>query len=331
MLASLAMLALGSRLAAVFTAVPRLRGFHPGWYALMLVLETGSFACVWGLLRITVPGLSWRVAICSHLTGHAVGRLLPGGGALGNACQFRMLTVAGLDAATAGSALTVVSLLTTGLVFALPVFAVPAILLGHVPAGLSAAALYGTLVFLALAVSGLLLAFANWPPRMVGAVLDWVLARFSYRVPGGLAAVLLQRRNEIRSALGRRWQLATLAAAGKSGLDCLALMVALTATGQGPRPVLVLLAYVAATLLSMVPITPGGLGFVEAGLVGMLVVAGVPPGSAALATLAYRLVAYWLPMPVGLPAWFAFRRWHGVPGNRSDTATADPARTGQVG
>jgi hypothetical protein len=43
-----------------------------------------------------------------------------------------------------------------------------------------------------------------------------------------------------------------------------------------PRPSLVLLAYTSAELLALVPFTPGGLGFVEAGLVGTLKLAGVP-------------------------------------------------------
>jgi uncharacterized protein (TIRG00374 family) len=61
----------------------------------------------------------------------------------------------------------------------------------------------------------------------------------------------------------------------------------------------VLLAYTASMVLGMIPITPGGLGFVEAGLTGLLALAGVLPSQAALATLAYRLVSFWLPLPAG--------------------------------
>jgi uncharacterized membrane protein YbhN (UPF0104 family) len=47
---------------------------------------------------------------------------------------------------------------------------------------------------------------------------------------------------------------------------------------------------------------------VEAGLVGMLVLAGVGATDAAVATLAYRLVSFWLPIPFGGLAYVAFRR-----------------------
>jgi hypothetical protein len=83
---------------------------------------------------------------------------------------------------------------------------------------------------------------------------------------------------------------------------------ALLALGSSPSAALLLLAFVAAQVLAFIPVTPGGLGFVEAGLAAMLVLAGVSAGDAVVATLAYRLVSYWLPMPVGLAAWALHKR-----------------------
>jgi uncharacterized protein (TIRG00374 family) len=60
-----------------------------------------------------------------------------------------------------------------------------------------------------------------------------------------------------------------------------------------------------------VPLTPGGLGIVEAGMTGTLALAGVPAGAAAIATLAYRLASYWLPLPAGAVAWIVHRRRFG--------------------
>jgi uncharacterized membrane protein YbhN (UPF0104 family) len=50
------------------------------------------------------------------------------------------------------------------------------------------------------------------------------------------------------------------------------------------------------------------LGFVESGLVGLLTLSGVTPQDALLATLTYRLVSYWLPIPAGGLAYVAFSR-----------------------
>jgi uncharacterized protein (TIRG00374 family) len=80
------------------------------------------------------------------------------------------------------------------------------------------------------------------------------------------------------------------------------LLAALAAVGCQPRPSLVLVAFATALILGMIPITPGGLGFVEAGLTGTLTLAEVPAGEAALAALVYRLASYWLPILAGLVA-----------------------------
>jgi len=58
----------------------------------------------------------------------------------------------------------------------------------------------------------------------------------------------------------------------------------------------------------MIPITPSGLGFVEAGLAVTLVWAGLPAAEATLATLAYRMVSYWLPLVAGVVAAVVYRR-----------------------
>jgi hypothetical protein len=124
----------------------------------------------------------------------------------------------------------------------------------------------------------------------------------------GLPQQLLADRDFIRTTLGGRWKAAVVAAAGNTGFDYLALLCALRAVGAAPRPSLVLLAYTSAVLLALLPFTPGGLGFVEAGLVGTLRLAGVPGAHAVAATLLYRLVAYWLPIPAGGVAYLLFRR-----------------------
>jgi hypothetical protein len=64
----------------------------------------------------------------------------------------------------------------------------------------------------------------------------------------------------------------------------------------------VLLAYAAAGIVALFPVTPGGLGIVEASLRGLLILAGVHPGCAVLATLAYRIASYWLPLLASPPA-----------------------------
>ena len=113
---------------------------------------------------------------------------------------------------------------------------------------------------------------------------------------------------------------------GNAALGVLALVViwgALQALGVDANEWLVLIAYAGAALLGMIPITPGGLGFVEAGLTGMLVLAGVAAPDAAAATLAYRLVSYWLPLPAGLIAYWLARRRYGSSSAATSVETSE--------
>ena len=119
---------------------------------------------------------------------------------------------------------------------------------------------------------------------------------------------LLRERDRILKTVGHRWKPALAASVGRWIFDYASLLAALAAAGSTPRPGLVLLAFCTAQLLSQLPFTPGGLGFVEAGLTATLALAGVSPGDAVLATFAYRLLTYWLPLPLGLVGAILHRR-----------------------
>jgi uncharacterized membrane protein YbhN (UPF0104 family)/tRNA A-37 threonylcarbamoyl transferase component Bud32 len=61
--------------------------------------------------------------------------------------------------------------------------------------------------------------------------------------------------------------------------------------------------YLASSTLGSAAPTPGGLGAVEAALVGGLTATGIPVAAAVTAVLAYRTATFWLPAPLG---WVAF-------------------------
>lgn len=164
------------------------------------------------------------------------------------------------------------------------------------------------------------------PLAFLGRVLDRLssLVRRKHSRPVGYGDRILHERDVVRSVLGRAWWQALVAALGQRALDFAALLLALYASGARVSPLLVLLAYAVAQILMITPITPGGLGFVELGLVGFHGLAGVEAGPAILATLAYRLVSYWLPLPVGAAAYARFSRRYGRGGDAAAAAAAVP-------
>ena len=175
---------------------------------------------------------------------------------------------------------------------------------------LRAAAWVGLGLFVVLCAIGAVLVLSDRAVSGIGTGLQWLHNRLlRRRAPmRDFPKRLLDERDQVRQGLGERWGSALLASVGKWTFDYFALLACLAAVGAEPDPALVLLAYAAGALLAMIPITPGGLGFVEAGLTGMLTLAGVGGQEAVVATLAYRLVSFWLPLPVGLAAYAAYRR-----------------------
>jgi uncharacterized protein (TIRG00374 family) len=86
--------------------------------------------------------------------------------------------------------------------------------------------------------------------------------------------------------------------------DCAALVCAFLAVGSGVPWRGLLLAYGAAQLASNLPITPGGLGVVEGSLTVALVAYGGAHSATVAAVLLYRIISFWLLLPLGWAATF---------------------------
>src|SRR5204863_2496593 len=126
------------------------------------------------------------------------------------------------------------------------------------------------------------------PLRSVGRAIDALRRLFpGKRDASGTGGRLLRQRDALRDAFGARWPFALCAVVGKPTFDYLGLLCCLAAVGARPNPSLVVLAYSASMLLTLIPFTPGGLGFVEAGLTGLLTLAGASANQAVVAWLAY--------------------------------------------
>jgi uncharacterized protein (TIRG00374 family) len=304
---------LAPSLLEIFSEWPQLRRLDLLWVALAVFFEVMSSGAYWSLQRIAFRTRSWFAVGTSQLAGSAAGKVVPGGSAAATALQYRMLVRAGIPAPRVGSGLAASWAATTAAALALPVLGLLAALGGAaVPKGLRNVAYLGGAAFLLLAVFGLLSLFFDRPLRLVGNAIRACAGLFGKRRRfEELSERLLRERDALRHTFAAHPLLAILGAVGKWGFDYVALLCVLAALSLRPEPALVLLAFASASLLGMIPLTPGGLGFVEAGLAGLLVLAGVEAGDAAVATLAYRLVSFWLPLPVGAAAWWLARRRYG--------------------
>lgn len=309
-------------LLTMFGAWPRLAEVEPYWFAVLALLETLSFAALWWLARIALaphPGdsvadggperLSWGTAAAAQLAGNSASKVVPGGAAAGGVVQAKILINAGEPAAAVASGLTAANLLGTAVLLLLPVITVPALIIGPPPAAELERGLLVSVVA-AAAIVAIGVTALTWPKvvgatgRGIGRVVGLVRPTVT---PASVSETLLVQRARIAAAFEGHWWRAVFAAAANRMFDYAALVAALVAFGAHVRPSEVLLAYVVAQALSIIPITPGGVGFVDAGLTSLLVLTGVPADTALIGTLLYRLFSFWLPIPVGAFAWAGWR------------------------
>ena len=259
---------LAPALLEVFGAWDKLDDINPLWFVAMIGLQIGSYASMWWIQKIAVRADHIGSVVTSQLASNAFGRVVPGGVAAAGAMQYAMLVRSGVSSAAAASGMTASSLLVFGTLLALPLLAVPAIATGvAVDPRLARAAEAGAVLFVAMFALGAACVVWNRPLEVIGRAVQAVRNRIMRkREPlTTLPARLIKERNVVVKVLGARWWQALLLAASRWVLDFLTLLAALYAVGATPRASLVLLAFFTAQLLGTLPLTPGGLGFVEAG------------------------------------------------------------------
>jgi hypothetical protein len=146
--------------------------------------------------------------------------------------------------------------------------------------------------------------------------------------PDAVEAALRREGEHLRALGGEPRRLAAACAWGATNwlLDAAALWVVLAGAGFVADPLELFVAYALAGVLGVLPITPGGLGIVEGVLVPALVGLGAPPQVALVGVLGWRLVGFWLPIPVGVLAWATLRHRPRRPGAPGSDAAPDRDR-----
>ena len=112
------------------------------------------------------------------------------------------------------------------------------------------------------------------------------------------------------------------------GFDIATLWTCFHAFGSPPTVAVIVMAYFVGALANALPL-PGGLGGVEAGMIGAFLAFGTHASLAILAVLSYRLISFWLPTVPGAAAYLQLRRTVGVWRDETESASQQPV--GAVG
>ena len=324
-------------LVALYLVLPKLAGLEdslrrieeadPVWMAIALGFNALSFAAYIALFRGILGGagvpqrvrerIDWSTSYQITLAGLAATRLFSAGGAGGIALTYWALRRAGMGTREAAARMVAFlvllytiylgALVVTGIFLRVGLFPGPS------PVGMTIvpAALAGV----ALAV---ILLIALIPADFERAVARWAQGHRRVRLARRLASIPATIATGTRTALSllrhpSSGLLAVLGAAGFWAANIAVLWACFHAFGEDvPKAVLVQGFFVGMTA-NLLPFFPGGVGSVDAGMIGAFLAFGEPSSTVFVSVLAYRVIAFWLPIPPGILAYLQLRgtvgRW----------------------
>ncbi|HSZ04846.1 MAG TPA: lysylphosphatidylglycerol synthase transmembrane domain-containing protein [Solirubrobacteraceae bacterium] len=301
---------------AIVTLLPGLEGLRthlsharPGWLALGVGLKVLSGLGYVAVFRMVFcRRMSWRVSYQVGMSELGANALFPTGGAGGLALGAWALKRGGMPASEIARR-TVAFFLLTSVPNVVGVVAVGVgLALGVFPGESNLA-----LTLLPAAIAAMSIVAALLAGR-TGARLHARLARAEAGGSSRRTTVVLKALvagadgvNEAVSLLreGNAWLIVGLLA--YLAFDLTVLWATFRAFGPAPPLAIVWIAYLIGELGGLIPV-PGGIGGIDAGLVGTFVLYGVSITSAASAVLAYRAIALWVPAVLGAIAFVFLRR-----------------------
>jgi uncharacterized protein (TIRG00374 family) len=282
------------------------------------------------------PGLPYRRSFQLNQAAFAISNGIPAGGAFGLGVQYAMLASWRVPPTVATAAIGAVGVWSVFVTLGLPVLGVFMLYIGGFSdassyikyAAIGLGVLLAMIIVFALIMSSEKLAVKVG--ELGGKIVNPLLRRFKKDEMDVVAAVL-KFRNDIVHLVKARWAAITVTQLGVSITQGLILLVALWGVeGDGDKtsPWIVLGAYAVAQIMIMIPITPGGLGTVDALMLGILTAAGVDSGAATAATLVWRAASFVPQIIVGILSLVWWSRTAAKRLAESSAAQAGTAPTG---
>jgi uncharacterized membrane protein YbhN (UPF0104 family) len=316
------------------------------WLELATLVAATAFNLLtyWWQNMAAIPGLGlWKAAV-NNQTSTSVADTIPGGGYIAVGVSYAMYRSWGISSSAIALSVLVTGIWNIFMKLGLPVIAlVLLVITGKSSAALVVAALIGLAVLAGAVLAFALVLWKKELARRIGAMFGRVASsiRRAIRKPPvddwGEAAVRFRRQTI--DLVASRWLALTVTTIASHLALYVVLLLALRHVGVSEHEVTwaqVLGVFAFGRLVTALPITPGGLGFVELSYIGGLILAGrahadVPSAAfhaqVAAAVLVFRTLTYGIQIPLGgftYLIWRAKKSWLVAP------ADPEPALTDQA-
>lgn len=326
-------------LAVVFVGIfPKVADYSEAWssiqqmptaYVVALVVATvvNLAVYVWPL-QAALPGLGYGPGFVVRQTSFAISNAVPAGGAVGLGVQYGMLDSYGFGAGATASAIAIVSVFNVFATLVMPVLGVVALLAsGVVERTYVLMAIIGILAIGVAVVAFTVVLRSERGARAVGHWADRLVNPLARRLAHGrsvdLTGKILDFRSSVVEVMRTRWVQVTVSTLLLQLTSWAILLLALRGLEAGTGEVKVtwneaLAAFSFARVASFIPITPGGLGTVDAALAALLTSYGATSSQALAADLVWRAATY---VPQVVLGALTFLWWRVTTARRKQRAT----------
>ncbi len=278
-------------------------GAQPGWIALAVLLEALSFASYIVMFApIFCRKLGWRRSWQIGGSELAMGSLVPASGAGGLALGAWVLHEGGMDGERIARRSVAFFMIKSAVNF-VAVVVVGALMF----AGILGPDLSWSLTILPAGAAALAIVVAYGVSRLPAATEPEVAASRPRRIAAQVREAVTTGTAESFEILGSGNARVLAGALGYWAFDNAVLWATFRAFGFSPEISVVLIGYLIGQLGGLLPI-PGGVGGIDGGLIGALIIYGTPAAVTVAAVLAYRVILFWLPLLVGGLAFVTLRR-----------------------
>lgn len=324
-------------LVIVFVGVfPKFANYSDAWSS----IQQMSVAAVAALLAATVvniviyvfpymaalPGIRFPDAFVVRQTSFMISNAVPAGGAFGLGVQYAMLSGYGFGPAEASSAIAVTSVWNLLVTLALPALGLLVLLVEGDATGNQIVGAVGGLVAIVVIVGAMVVVLRSesWA-RRIGGWGDAVVHRFRpSSEDDAVTSGVVRFREQTYDVVAKRWRSLTVTNFAQQFSQFFVLLVAVYGLGgrsTGVNAAEVFAAFAIARLAGFIPVTPGGLGTVDAALVALLSAFGMDKNLALAADLLWRAATFIPQIVIGIIT-FLIWRVQAARRARSNVATA---------